>query len=116
MLQAWIESDDRARKRQRVGYQPAYQPSPDSPVYHGTGQPLGYAIPTVKIASNNVLFVKKPYWIDFNAGVVLEHGSVDTAARELWRLVLDVASGRQHTCSEENDDREIMIFKDGVIL
>lgn len=82
----------------------------------GRGNPLGTAIPTVKIASNNVLFVKKPYWIDFNAGVVLEHGSVDTAARELWRLVLDVASGRQHTCSEENDDREIMIFKDGVIL
>ena len=41
------------------------------------------------------------------------HGAL---ARELWQLVLDVASGRVSTRNEENNDREIMLFKDGVIL
>ena len=39
-----------------------------------------------------------------------------TSGPELWRLVLDVASGRASTRNEENNDREIMLFKDGVIL
>ncbi len=82
----------------------------------GRGNPLGTAIPTVKIASNSILFNNKPNWMDFDAGVVVAHGDIDSAARTLWQLVLDVASGRLHTRSEENDDREIMIFKDGVIL
>ncbi len=82
----------------------------------GRGNPLGTAIPTVKIASNSLLFNNKPNWMDFDAGVVVDHGDIDSAAQALWRLVLDVASGRRHTKSEENDDREIMIFKDGVIL
>ena len=81
----------------------------------GRGNPLGTAIPTIKLASNSALFHRKPNWMDFNAGAVLEHGSVDLAARELWQLVLDVASGRL-TKSEESGDREIMIFKNGVIL
>lgn len=82
----------------------------------GRGNPLGTAIPTIKIASNSSLFNRKPGWMDFNAGMILECSGMDAAARELWQLVLDVASGRQRTKSEENDDREIMIFKDGVIL
>ena len=82
----------------------------------GRGNPLGTAIPTIKLASNSALFRRKPNWMDFNAGSVLEHGSMDQAARELWQLVLDVASGRRRTRSEESGDREIMIFKNGVIL
>ena len=82
----------------------------------GRGNPLGTAVPTVKIASNSALFQRKRNWMDFNAGRVLEHGSVGPAAEELWQLVLDAASGRRQTRNEENGDREIMIFKDGVIL
>ena len=82
----------------------------------GRGNPLGTAIPTIKIASNSALFQRKSNWMDFNAGAVLEHGDGAAAARELWQLVLEVASGRRRTKSEENDDREIMIFKNGVIL
>lgn len=82
----------------------------------GRGNPLGTAIPTIKIASNAALYRRKGNWMDFNAGAVLEHGSLDEAAKELWRLVLDVASGRKHTRNEENNDREVMFFKDGVIL
>ena len=82
----------------------------------GRGNPLGTAAPTIKIASNSTLFQRKENWMDFNAGRVLEHGAVEPAARELWQLVLDVASGRRQTKNEKNGDREIMIFKDGVIL
>ena len=82
----------------------------------GRGNPLGTAVPTIKIASNSALFHRKPNWMDFNAGAVLERGSMDEPARELWQLVLDVASGRVSTRNEENNDREIMLFKDGVIL
>lgn len=81
----------------------------------GRGNPLGTAIPTVKIASNSALFNKKPNWMDFDAGMVLDYAGMDSAARALWQLVLETASGRR-TRSEENDEREIMIFKDGVIL
>ena len=82
----------------------------------GRGNPLGTAVPTIKISSNSALFHRKPNWMDFNAGAVLERGSMDEPARELWQLVLDVASGRVSTRNEENNDREIMLFKDGVIL
>jgi len=36
--------------------------------------------------------------------------------RVLWQMLLDVASGRAHTKNEINGYREIMIFKDGVLL
>lgn len=82
----------------------------------GRGNPLGTAAPTIKIASNSALFRRKGNWMDFDAGRILEAGAVEPIARELWQLVLDVASGYRQTKSEESGDREIMIFKDGVIL
>ena len=54
--------------------------------------------------------------MDFNAGVVLEKNSFDEASDELWKYVIDVASGREHTRSEKHGYKEIMIFKNGVIL
>lgn len=82
----------------------------------GRGNPLGTAIPTVKLGSNSELSNRKPNWVDFDAGVVLKHGSVEKAGEQLWQLVLDVASGYKKTKSEVNGYREIMIFKNGVIL
>ncbi len=82
----------------------------------GRGNPLGTAIPTIKIASNHALFAKKGNWMDFDAGMVLEEGGLERAARELWQQVLEVASGLRQTKNEESGDREIMLFKDGVIL
>lgn len=82
----------------------------------GRGNPLGTAIPTIKVATNTKLYNRKRAWIDFNAGIVLERNSFEEAAQELWQYVIDVASGRETTCSEEHGYREIMIFKNGVIL
>ncbi|HYC02168.1 MAG TPA: altronate dehydratase family protein [Azospirillaceae bacterium] len=81
----------------------------------GRGTPLGFPVPTLKISSNPDLARRKPGWIDFDAGVVLEGVGMDEAAERLLRLVLDTASG-QPARNEVNGQREIAIWKDGVTL
>lgn len=82
----------------------------------GRGTPLGAPVPTVKISSNTALYKKKPHWIDFNAGAMLDGKTINDLAEELFELVLKIASGEIATRNEENGYREIAIFKDGVIL
>ena len=82
----------------------------------GRGTPFGAPAPTVKIATNTPLAVKKSGWMDFNAGVVADgESTIEEAASALLELVLDTASGRK-TRSEQNGFRQIAIFKDGVML
>ena len=61
----------------------------------GRGNPLGTAIPTIKISTNTNLYNRKKQWIDFDAGIILENKSFEEAADELWDLIIDVASGRR---------------------
>ena len=82
----------------------------------GRGNPLGTSVPSVKLASNSSLFDKKRHWFDFNAGTLLEGRSIEELSDELWKLILDIASGRKKARNEENGYKEIMIFKDGVLL
>ena len=82
----------------------------------GRGNPFGAPVPTVKISSNTPLYENKKHWIDFNAGVVLDGVSLDQAGKDLFRFVLDVASGKIQTQNEIYGYKEISIFKDGVIL
>lgn len=82
----------------------------------GRGNPLGTAIPTLKLASNTALYERKRDWLDFNAGMILEEGSMETASELLWKLMIRVASGELRARNEERGYREIMIFRDGVIL
>jgi len=83
----------------------------------GRGTPLGFPVPTIKIASNTPLATKKPNWIDFNAGTVLDgDASLDELSQTLFETVVRVASGQEQTKNELNDYREIAIFKDGVTL
>jgi len=81
----------------------------------GRGTPLGFPVPTLKIASNSALAQKKPRWIDFDAGQVLDGTSMDDAARKLMDLIIDTASGKPSR-NELNDEREIAIWKTGVTL
>ncbi|CAN5262054.1 altronate dehydratase family protein [soil metagenome] len=81
----------------------------------GRGTPLGFPAPTLKIASNSELATRKPRWIDFDAGVVLDGQTMDEAADALFELVIDTASGKT-TRSEDNGEREIAIWKEGVTL
>ena len=81
----------------------------------GRGTPFGAPAPTVKIATNTALYTKKPGWMDFNAGTIAEGEPIPEAAKRLFDLVVETASGKQ-TCTEKHGFREISIFKDGVVL
>lgn len=82
----------------------------------GRGTPLGFPAPTLKIASNSRLANAKANWIDFDAGRVFEKNNLDAVSLDLLAYIAEVASGRQQTQSEINDQREIAIWKNGVTL
>ena len=82
----------------------------------GRGTPMGFPAPTVKISTNSDLFRRKPQWIDFNAGQLLDGKEMDALADELVDYVLAIASGRAQTKNEQHGYREISIWKDGVTL
>ncbi len=83
----------------------------------GRGTPLGVPVPTIKIASNHALAERKPGWIDFDAGALLDPEAFpESVTDDLMTLVLDIASGRQEACNERNGFREIAIWKQGVTL
>lgn len=81
----------------------------------GRGTPFGTFVPTMKIATNPTLAAHKPNWIDFSAGQLLEGKTMPQLLPEFIDKVLAVASG-QPARNEENDYREIAIFKNGVTL
>ncbi len=80
----------------------------------GRGTPLGFPVPTIKIASNHDLATRKPGWIDFDAGMVLDAG-MDAADAALLQRIIAIASGEE-TAAERNGEREIAIWKRGVTL
>ena len=77
----------------------------------GRGTPLGGAIPTIKIASNDNIATKKSHWIDFSA---FGFDKIEKADK-LVNLIKQVADG-ELTKNELHGNREIAIFKDGVTL
>ncbi len=81
----------------------------------GRGTPVGAPIPTVKVATNTPLAMKKHSWIDFNAGVLVQGATMEETTETFFKKILSVASGEQ-TQSEKHGYREIAIFKDGVTL
>lgn len=81
----------------------------------GRGTPLGASVPTIKVSSNSRLAKRKSNWIDFNAGELIESNDFENMTEEIFKLLIDIASGRQ-TKNEQNGYREISIFKDGVIM
>lgn len=81
----------------------------------GRGTPFGTFVPTMKIATNPTLASRKPNWIDFNAGQLIEGKPMKELTREFIGKILSVASGEKAR-NEINDYREIAIFKNGVTL
>jgi altronate hydrolase len=83
----------------------------------GRGTPLGFPVPTVKVSSNSTIAARKPHWIDFNAGRLLDGtATMDELTDELLAFVIDVASGRVQANNEKHGYREIAIWKEGVTL
>jgi altronate hydrolase len=80
----------------------------------GRGTPLGFPVPTIKISSNTDLAMRKPGWIDFDAGQVLQRG-LDAVSGAMLEQICAIASGAQ-TAAERNGEREIAIWKRGVTL
>lgn len=80
----------------------------------GRGTPLGFPVPTVKVSSNTALASRKPGWIDFDAGPLLQ-GSPGEMTDSFAEHVLAVASGRP-TRAERSGQRAIAIWKTGVTL
>ena len=81
----------------------------------GRGTPFASPVPTLKIATNSRLAKAKGNWIDFNAGRMIEDKSKDELANDLFKLVLEVASGKK-VKSEIAGFHDFAIFKQGVTL
>ena len=82
----------------------------------GRGTPVGGPVPTLKISSNTRLAVGKPGWIDFDAGRLVSGTGFGALAAELFEMTVALASGESVAKNEQNDYREISLFKDGVIM
>ena len=81
----------------------------------GRGTPFGTFVPTMKISTNSNLYNNKHNWIDFNAGELVEGTDMKNLVPKFVDKIIAVANG-EHTRNEENDYREIAIFKNGVTL
>lgn len=81
----------------------------------GRGTPFGTFVPTVKVSTNSGLARRKPTWIDFNAGPLVEDKSMEEMKKDFVSYVMEVASGRKVN-SEKAGIHEIAIFKNGVTL
>jgi altronate hydrolase len=81
----------------------------------GRGTPYGGPVPTVKLATNSDLARRKPHWIDFNAGTLVEGVSMPALLEQFVDLIVDIANGKPAR-NEINDFRELAIFKSGVTL
>ena len=81
----------------------------------GRGTPFGTFVPTMKVSTNSGLAQRKPTWIDFNAGRLVEDQSMDQVLKEFIDYVLSVANG-ELVNNEKSGIHEISIFKNGVTL
>ncbi|MBQ9448276.1 MAG: altronate dehydratase [Acholeplasmatales bacterium] len=82
----------------------------------GRGTPFGGFVPTLKIATNSTLANNKSNWIDYNAGDLVDKMDMNELLEGFIDLICDIASGKKKSKNEQNEFREISIFKDGVVL
>ncbi|WP_071146771.1 UxaA family hydrolase [Bacteroides ihuae] len=81
----------------------------------GRGTPFGTYVPTMKISTNTGLSQRKPGWIDFNAGVIVDSEPMEKTCERFIDYIVNVASG-ELVNNEKKGFREIAIFKTGVTL
>lgn len=81
----------------------------------GRGTPLGFCVPTLKIASNSEIAKNKSHWIDFDAGEILQSGEFENAQDNLISQIIAIANG-EPTKNEINEIREFALWKNGVTL
>lgn len=81
----------------------------------GRGTPFGCCVPTVKVATNTTLTGRKPHWVDFCAGSLVEDETMDAMLPRFIAKVIAVASG-ESTSSERVGIHGLSIWKNGVTL
>lgn len=82
----------------------------------GRGTPYGGFVPTIKISTNSELAKKKPKWIDFDAGKLLNSSvTMKDLLDEFVDYIIEIVEGRK-TNNEISNFKEIAIFKNGVTL
>lgn len=82
----------------------------------GRGTPFGVPAPTVKISTNSDLATRKPSWIDFDAGRMLQRDAdIPALTEELFQTLMEIASGKPAK-NELNGYREIAVWKLGVTV
>jgi len=81
----------------------------------GRGTPFGTFVPTMKVSTNSGLAARKPTWIDFNAGTLVEDEEPQAVLERFIAKVLATANG-EHLLHEKTGFKEIAIFKTGVTL
>lgn len=74
--------------------------------------------PTIKIATNTRMFEKMRDDMDLNAGVILSDGeTVETVGREIYRMILDVASGAPSKSEAQGlGDSEFVPWQIGAVM
>lgn len=82
----------------------------------GRGTPVAFASPTIKVATNSVIYEHKREWMDFNAGPLLDGVSIERMEQELFELILATAEGRYQASNERCGFYQIGILRDGVTL
>lgn len=84
----------------------------------GRGTPYGLAVvPVIKVASNSGLAQRWPDLIDVNAGrIATGEASVEDVGWEIFRLILEVASGRKRTWADHwGLHNEFVLFNPGPV-
>jgi altronate hydrolase len=81
----------------------------------GRGTPYGGFIPTVKISTNTALSMRKPHWIDYDAGKMLTATTTEEVVEDFIDYVIKVCNG-EWANNEKHNYREIAIWKFGVTL
>lgn len=81
----------------------------------GRGTPFSTCVPTLKISTNTTLFQRKPHWMDFNAGALLDGTTMSQLLEQFLQLVIDTANG-QAAKGERLNSHPIAIWKGGVTL
>ncbi|MGH9661023.1 MAG: altronate dehydratase family protein, partial [Bryobacteraceae bacterium] len=84
----------------------------------GRGSAIGFpTIPVIKIASNTFTYRRMTGNMDVNAGAVADGDrTVREVGREIFDLLLRVASGEVRTCAERLGHKEFVPWRIGPVL
>ena len=82
----------------------------------GRGTPFSTFVPTLKVSTNSDLARRKPQWIDFDAGILLDGTTMPELLQRFIAYIIDVCSGKEQTTAEAHGNAEFAIFKNGVTL